>query len=167
MENMKSLTGEKYSKRITASTQSAMYSQLLAGRTFRGEFNQDLEYFAGDVIVYNDPINGSVLYEAVTDIASGTAFDVKYWTTPAIGCPFCNSGNVVLSNSQEYPLNNSTKVVTLTRELETTDYIVLTSYSDDNIDEVEIFNKAVNSFAIRYWGTAQLAKITWAVLRTD
>ena len=64
-------------------------------------------------------------------------------------------------------LNNSVKVVTLAREMDSKDYIVLTSYSDDNIDEVEIYNKAVNAFNIRYWGTAQLAKITWAVLRTD
>lgn len=167
MEILKSLGGEKLGKRISLSTQSAMYTQLLSGRTFRGEYNQDVAYTAGDVVVYIDPINGSTLYEAVTDVPAGTTFDAGYWTAPAIGSPFCNAGTVVLSNSLEYPLNNSSKIITLKREMDSNDYIVLTSYSDTAIDDVEVYNKAENAFNIRYWGTATLAKITWAVLRPN
>lgn len=166
MVNLNSLAGQKSSGRITAKTTSAMYSQLLSGRNYRGDYNQDVAYSAGDVVIVSTS-DGAELLEAVTDIASGSAFDADYWATPAIGSPFTNSGSVVLSNSQEYPLNDSSEIVTLKREMATTDYIVLTSCNDTGVDEVEIYDKTVNTFTIRFWGTMSLAKINWAVLKEN
>lgn len=166
METLNSLAGQKASNRISASTTSAMYSQLLSGRNYRGDYNQDVSYAAGDVVVVNTT-DGDVLLEAVTDIVAGSSYNAAYWATPAIGSPFSNSGSVVLSNSQDYPLNDSAEIITLKREMDTADYIVLNSSNDTGIDEVEIFDKTVNTFSIRFWGTSSLAKINWAVLKEN
>lgn len=164
MAKLASLTGEKSSNQITANTQSALYSGLLAGRTYKGEFNQDKTYSRGDIVVYNDPVNGPTLYEATTDIESGTKFNLNFWAKPAVGSPFCNYGVVILSNTQEFPFNDSAKTITMAREMDSQDYIVLTSCNDQNIDEIEVFNKMVNCFDIRYYGTAPVARVTYAVL---
>lgn len=166
METLSSLSGQKTSSRISSNTTAAMYTQLLAGRNYRGQYNQDSTYTAGDVVVMNTT-DGAILLEAVTDVPSGSSYDADYWATPAIGSPFTNSGSSVLSNSQVYPLNDSAVTITLKREMSTTDYIVLISCDDTDIDQVEIYDKSVNAFSMRYWGTAPLAKINWAVLKEN
>jgi hypothetical protein len=167
MVKLSSLAGATASNKFTETAQSAFFSQILSGRNFRGEYNQDNAYSRGDVVVVNSSTYGPKLYEAATDIVAKTAFSEKLWTVPAVGSPFFNAGQLILSNSQEYPLNDSTKTITLKREMDNADYIVITRQHDIGVDEVEIYNKTTNSFRIRYWGTSSLVKVNWAVIREN
>jgi hypothetical protein len=75
-------------------------------------------------------------------------------------------GTVNLTNSQNYPFNNSAKSVALSAVKENTDYIVLaevTSFSG-NVGEIEITDKLQNGFKIGYTGSAASATVNYAVI---
>lgn len=68
---------------------------------------------------------------------------------------------VSLTNSQEYPFNNSTITVALLKERDTLNYRVLTEVVSSNgiVGDIIVYDKAKNGFKIRYTGSAKSATI--------
>lgn len=69
--------------------------------------------------------------------------------------------DISLSNSQEYPFNNSAVTVALLKERDTLNYRVSTEVVSSNgiVGRVEVYDKAKNGFKIRYTGSATSAVI--------
>lgn len=63
-------------------------------------------------------------------------------------------GTVTLTNSREYPFNNSQVTVSLKKPRNTLDYTVLVEYSAVNVGQVIISDKQLNGFKLEYTGSA-------------
>ena len=165
-KTMNTIAGTKKTAMVNAVTTSALYDTLFDGRGFKGEYSQTKAYKRGNIVTVVE--NGvPTLKEAISDVEINLPYDAKYWTSPALGSPFYNSGTITLFNSEEYPFNNSDRIVTLTRPMEDDTYIVLTSCNDSGVEEVEIFDRKTNAFGIRYWGSTSTINITYVVLKAN
>ena len=73
---------------------------------------------------------------------------------------------VNLTNSQEFPFNNSAQSVALTTERDNTNYIVqiLSVTAVGNPGEIEITDRQVNGFKIGYTGSAPSATVKFTVI---
>jgi len=74
-------------------------------------------------------------------------------------------GVVKLTNTKEYPFNNSETTVALKFEQADTEYAVLTEKLApfDGVGEVCVFDKAVNGFKIAFNGSAKSADVRYLV----
>ena len=72
---------------------------------------------------------------------------------------------VTLTNSLEYPFNNSAKTVALEHERDTLKYQVGVEVisSDGLVGDVEVYDKALNGFKLRYTGSAKTVKLRYYV----
>jgi len=69
---------------------------------------------------------------------------------------------VTLTNTQEYPFNNSVKTVALSKQRNHMDYTVLTEvqdYSGGFVGDILITEKLKNGFKIQYTGSAASVKV--------
>lgn len=68
---------------------------------------------------------------------------------------------ISLTNTQEYPFNNSEITVTLLKERDTLNYRVLTEVVSSNgiVGDIVVYDKAKNGFKIKYTGSAASATI--------
>ncbi|PHJ38536.1 hypothetical protein P378_08500 [Desulforamulus profundi] len=68
---------------------------------------------------------------------------------------------VSLSNTMSYPFNNSETTVALQKARDTLNYRVLTEVLSSNgfVGDIEVYDKALNGFKIRYTGSATSATI--------
>ncbi len=75
-------------------------------------------------------------------------------------------GSVTLTNSAEYPFNNSQATVALATARESTNYLVMIqSITDDiNVGEIKVTDKLTNGFKMAYDGSAASATITYTVI---
>ena len=75
------------------------------------------------------------------------------------------TGVVTLTNTKQYPFNDSARTVALVSEQKDADYFVLTEVaaSDGAAGEVRVYDKAVNGFRIAFTGSAKSADIRYAV----
>lgn len=75
------------------------------------------------------------------------------------------SGVVELSNSQQYPFNNSVKTVALIQQMETTDYTVDVDvvFASGDVGKITVTDKQMNGFKLAYTGSAVSAKLNYAV----
>jgi hypothetical protein len=71
------------------------------------------------------------------------------------------SRQVTLTNNQQYPFNNSVQTVSLTKPRDTLNYTVATEVVSSNgfVGRVEVYDKQLNGFKIRYTGSATSATI--------
>lgn len=162
--NLTSLISKSNNNLVDENTTKSIYNVLLNGREFKGSYDTNKSFSKRDVVVYTSPTGEVVIKEALRNIAAGESYSADDWTEPSLGKPYYNTGSLTLSNTVEYPFNNSDTVVTLSREMENTDYIVLFGYSDDTIHEIEVFDKCVNTFKVRYWGTSNIVNVSYVVM---
>lgn len=75
------------------------------------------------------------------------------------------TGQINLTNSMEYPFNNSTKTIALKRARDTVNYRVSIEVlsSDGMVGDVRVFDKQLNGFKVAYTGSAQSAVIKYYV----
>ena len=75
-------------------------------------------------------------------------------------------GSVTLTNSQEFPFNDSAASVSIGATLDNTYYEVQTKVTafSGNLGEIEVFDKLTNGFKLAYTGSAASATIAWAVI---
>lgn len=72
---------------------------------------------------------------------------------------------VTLTNSLDYPFNNSAKTVALEHERDTLKYQVGVEVleADGLVGDIEVYDKALNGFKLRYTGSAQNVKLRYYV----
>lgn len=75
-------------------------------------------------------------------------------------------GTKVLTNSLEFPFNNSKISVPLAEQQTNCDYIVLTSVmtASGNVGEVEVTEKLTNGFKLSYTGSASSVTVRYVVI---
>ncbi len=80
--------------------------------------------------------------------------------------PATDEGEKTLTNSQEFPFNNSKSTIALTTPLVNTNYIVLTEVvdSDGNVGEIVVSDKMTNGFALAFTGSATQVEVEYAVI---
>jgi len=76
------------------------------------------------------------------------------------------TGSVSLTNTLEFPFNDSKKTVALTNVRDNLNYIVVvvSKTGNGNIGEIEISERQVNGFKIEFTGSASSATVTYAVI---
>lgn len=74
-------------------------------------------------------------------------------------------GQVVLTNSEVFPFNNSIKTIALLKSRDTLDYRVTTEVisADGNVGEIKITDKQLNGFKISFTGSAKNVTIKYYV----
>ena len=77
-----------------------------------------------------------------------------------------NSGTKALSNSQEFPFNNSKQSIALSNALDNTNYdvIIKSITANGNPGEIVISERLVNGFKMAYTGSATSVTVEWAVI---
>lgn len=72
---------------------------------------------------------------------------------------------VVLTNSLDYPFNDSAKTVALEHERDTLKYQVGVEVleADGLVGDIEVYDKALNGFKLRYTGSAKNVKLRYYV----
>ena len=78
------------------------------------------------------------------------------------------TGTVSLTNSQEFPFNNSKKSVALANVRDNLNYVVVvvskTAADGGNIGEIEISELQVNCFKIAFTGSSKSVTVVYAVI---
>lgn len=76
------------------------------------------------------------------------------------------TGSVTLTNTQEFPFNNSHRAVALATAQENTDYIVVVEVEDftGNVGEIAVTDKMINGFALEYNGSAPSVDVNYFVI---
>lgn len=76
------------------------------------------------------------------------------------------TGSITLTNSLEFPFNNSYHTIALTNAQSNTDYIVLTEIEDftGNVGEVAVVDKMTNGFALEFSGSASSVTVNYVVI---
>lgn len=76
------------------------------------------------------------------------------------------TGSVTLTNTDEFPFNNSAVSVPLTNERDNLNYIVevIKVEPTGNPGEIEVSDRQVNGFKMAFTGSASSVKVTYAVI---
>ena len=76
------------------------------------------------------------------------------------------TGTVTLTNSQEFPFNNSQVSVALTNRRDNLNYVVVivSATGNGNVGEIEVSDRLVNGFKIAHTGSATSVAVTYAVI---
>ena len=77
------------------------------------------------------------------------------------------SGTVALTNSQDYPFNNSIQTVAIANTRDNMDYVidwVVTASSGGNVGDILISDKLLNGFKIEFTGSATSVTIKYLVV---
>ena len=76
------------------------------------------------------------------------------------------TGTVTLTNSQEFPFNNSRKTVALVTAQANSDYLVDVEVdeSNGNVGEVIVSSRMTNGFAIEFTGSATSVSVNYFVI---
>ena len=79
---------------------------------------------------------------------------------------YVQSGEVSLSNTMQYPFNNSAQTVALERSMPDCHYTVLTEVSGglDDAGEIVVSGKALNGFMLAYTGRGAQVTVRYQVL---
>ena len=78
----------------------------------------------------------------------------------------CEIGSTVLTNTLEFPFNDSKATVPLTNTQKDTNYAVIAWTDSDagNIGDIQVTDKQVNGFKLAYSGSAKTATIKYIVI---
>ncbi len=83
------------------------------------------------------------------------------------GLMLMEKGTVTLTNTQEFPFNDSQRSVALTKNRASTDYIVTVisaiAQGGGNIGEIEVSDRLVNGFKMAHTGSASSVTVTYMV----
>ncbi len=76
------------------------------------------------------------------------------------------TGTVTLTNSLEFPFNNSKRTVALQATQENTDYLVVVDVGDftGNVGDIVVTDKMTNGFAIQHTGSASSVEVDYFVI---
>ena len=76
------------------------------------------------------------------------------------------TGSVTLTNTQEFPFNNSLKSVALSHALENANYevVILSVTATGNPGEIEVSDRQVNGFKMAFTGSASSVTVNYAVI---
>jgi len=76
-------------------------------------------------------------------------------------------GFVKLTNTKEYPFNNSETTIALKQEQADTEYAVLTEVLSSNagVGDIRVHDKAVNGFRLAFEGSAKSADIRYVIIK--
>lgn len=72
-------------------------------------------------------------------------------------------GQVTLTNTLQYPFNNSQVTINLKKPRNTLDYIVYVEYGGNNVGEVIVSGKQINGFKLEYTGSASSVAVKYYV----
>lgn len=100
----------------------------------------------------------AALLQHDSDIAALQQFVSRHGTV--------QTGSITLTNSLEFPFNNSYHTIALTNVQSNTDYIVLTEIEDftGNVGEVAVVDKMTNGFALEFSGSASSVTVNYVVI---
>lgn len=76
------------------------------------------------------------------------------------------TGTVTLTNSQEFPFNNSKRTVALQTAQANTDYLVVVDIGEftGNVGDIVVTDKMTNGFAIQHTGSASSVEVDYFVI---
>jgi len=76
------------------------------------------------------------------------------------------TGSVTLTNTMQFPFNNSLKSVALSGNLENTNYevVILTVTATGNPGEIEVSDRQINGFKMAFTGSASSVTVQYAVI---
>jgi hypothetical protein len=78
------------------------------------------------------------------------------------------TGDVTLTNTKQYPFNDSETIVPLGSTLGSADYIVLTQTPDcGDAGDIIVSGRARNGFKLRYTGGAKSVRVRYVVTGGD
>ncbi|NSW90201.1 MAG: hypothetical protein HPY74_05900 [Firmicutes bacterium] len=72
-------------------------------------------------------------------------------------------GQIVLTNAQQYPFNNSKVTVNLVKARNTLNYTVTVEYNGNNVGDVIVSDKQLNGFKLEYTGSAASVTVKYYV----
>ena len=117
-----------------------------------------------------DPTFVKAVNDADLDAATAielllNAFRQHVWQNEE-DAPICEAGSVTLTNTAEFPFNDSQQTVALVKPQEDINYAVITQVESDagNIGEIHVSGKQVNGFKLDYAGSAKSATINYIVI---
>lgn len=134
----------------------------VTGRTYFRCFTDS--WSAWEVIAAPNVLTQDNIYDGYDQASAGYALDARKGVDIA-GLMVMEKGTVTLTNSKEFPFNNSVRSVSLTKERASTDYIVTTEVKafTGNVGEIEISDKLVNGFKISHAGSASSVTVEYMV----
>lgn len=139
--------------------------------TDNGDGTQTVVKDQGGVIQQGTPRNAPNYNNMETGIFGNAAYDLHLQqqvlqlqrsSEEMIG----ESGIVTLTNSRVYPFNNSGATVSITKRRSSVNYNVkteLVSYTGGFVEEIEVYDKQLNGFKIRFKGSAQSVQIKYSL----
>ena len=100
--------------------------------------NEDMGILEGNLIAATNAIHLRLIQESVDDLRGQVL-------------------TATLTNSLKYPATNSAKTITLPKIVKKTDYKVdiEVAEADGPVEYAEVFDKALNAFKVRYYGSAK------------
>ena len=100
--------------------------------------NEDMGILEGNLIAATNAIHLRLIQESVDDLRGQVL-------------------TATLTNSLKYPATNSAKTITLPKIVNKTDYKVdiEVTEADGPVEYAEVFDKALNPFKVRYYGSAK------------
>lgn len=101
------------------------------------------------------------IYDAHQELVAqdGRITNLESYANPEVGV-------VTLTNSEEFPFNNSSVSVALTNERDNLNYLVeiVKVEPTGNPGEIEVTDRQVNGFKIGFTGSASSVKVTYSVI---
>ena len=133
------------------------------GKTYF-RYNTGSGWSSWKVIAAPDVLTQRNIYNGYDQASAGFALDARKGVDIA-GLMLMEKGTVTLTNSKEFPFNNSIRSVNLVNERASTDYIVTTRVTSftGNVGEIEISDKLVNGFKIAHTGSASSVTVEYMV----
>ena len=130
-------------------------------RQFEWAYEEQAETFTGATLLDVDIVTRLIL-----NLARQNRWDIDDIQKWMADHDITEIGTVTLTNSLNFPFNNSKRSVSLAKTRKTTNYVVLTEVTafNGNVGEVEVTGKLTNGFQIGYTGSAASATIKYVVI---
>lgn len=76
------------------------------------------------------------------------------------------TGTVTLTNTKQYPFNDSLTTVALKSPLDNCGYAVITEMAESagEVGDIIVFGKALNGFKLAYTGSASRAEVKYSII---
>lgn len=135
----------------------------------------------GDGTITHQPIEGDVIQQGTPQNAKNfNDLEERVWAAGQLAAETSRttllhqrelnkllsiSGIIELSNSQQYPFNNSVKTVSFYQQMETTNYTIDVDviFANGDIGKIVITDKQLNGFKVAYTGSATSANVKYGV----
>ena len=125
---------------------------------------------SGDLIQEGTPMSRTQFYNMETGILAADVMGAyllqqlmnhKRSLTDLVG----EIREIALTNSLDYPFNNSAKTIALAHERDTLSYRVDAEVisADGLVGDIEVYDKALNGFKLRYTGSARNVRLRYYV----